>query len=408
MRSFLFSPARMTAALSAMAVVALSALQFSPSAPAHAAVQHQAGFRATVAGWTSWYGSYGLGAAGTGFCIDHGLRAPDAALQYRPVSVAGHSPAALAAVAWIVNSYGRTTDPVEAAALLLAVHDLMDARYPTGVLRVARLTVADTAGFGAAAPVLLARARTLRADGVAHAGLRPPLALRVTVGVAGAVARLTDAAGTGVAGMAVTLQVAGAVPVVLRTDAAGSTAPRQVPPGARVDASVVAPDLQLHVLGPTLAAAQRVALPVTQTLRAFAVAPQPTTVPTTTAPTTTTTAPTTTTTAPTTTTTAPPTTVPTTTAPPTTVPTTTAPPTSAPAPSTTTAPVIVTTIPRKAPPTIAPPTTVGIPRLPVVSTAPLPRTGGAIGAWLRLGVGLVVWGALVTSAARRRQRMLPV
>ena len=49
-----------------------------------AAVVHGRGFEATVLGWTSWYGNYGLGDLGWGWCIDHGRLAPDADLGYVP------------------------------------------------------------------------------------------------------------------------------------------------------------------------------------------------------------------------------------------------------------------------------------------------------------------------------------
>src|SRR4051794_13460327 len=44
-----------------------------------AQVVHETGYEATVLGWTSWYGSYGMGELGSGWCIDHGISAPDAA-----------------------------------------------------------------------------------------------------------------------------------------------------------------------------------------------------------------------------------------------------------------------------------------------------------------------------------------
>ena len=68
------------AALAVTAVVGVGRL----APPAEARVTPRVGFHATVAGWTSWYGSYDLGALGPAWCIDHGLRAPDPALGLPP------------------------------------------------------------------------------------------------------------------------------------------------------------------------------------------------------------------------------------------------------------------------------------------------------------------------------------
>ena len=50
-------------------------LVFARAGAADAQVVHGAGFEATVAGWTSWYGSYQLAGVGQTWCIDHGLQA---------------------------------------------------------------------------------------------------------------------------------------------------------------------------------------------------------------------------------------------------------------------------------------------------------------------------------------------
>src|SRR5829696_1974450 len=49
---------------------------------AAAAVTPVSGFSATVAGWTSWYGAYGLADLGWAWCIDHGSAAPDPDFVY--------------------------------------------------------------------------------------------------------------------------------------------------------------------------------------------------------------------------------------------------------------------------------------------------------------------------------------
>ena len=66
--------------------VALSSVGacLAPARAARAQVVHQQGYEATVLGWTSWYGSYALAGLGQTWCIDHGLRAPDADLGYAP------------------------------------------------------------------------------------------------------------------------------------------------------------------------------------------------------------------------------------------------------------------------------------------------------------------------------------
>ena len=80
--------------------------------PALATVAHQLGFEATVLGWTSWYGGYDLGAIGTGWCIDHGSAAPDAAFDYRPANPTDLRDDTKAAMAWAVTTAGGDTDPV--------------------------------------------------------------------------------------------------------------------------------------------------------------------------------------------------------------------------------------------------------------------------------------------------------
>ena len=71
--------------------------------PAAAEVVHVSGYAATVDGWTSWYGSYGLGPIGTTWCIDHGIPAPDASDDYAPTALADHAPATRQAMAWALG-----------------------------------------------------------------------------------------------------------------------------------------------------------------------------------------------------------------------------------------------------------------------------------------------------------------
>ena len=179
------SPRQRTAAASRLVIAlvlltaGLAGLGHRP-APAGAVVQRVSGYRATVLGWSSWYGSYGLGADGTAWCIDHGIRAPDPALRYVRTTLTGVPAATQAAMAWAFGRHGTDPDRTTAAALMLVGHDLMGARYPYGRMDVDALTERSIAGFGADGPAVLARARAIRADAVAHSGLRGPWQLTVT------------------------------------------------------------------------------------------------------------------------------------------------------------------------------------------------------------------------------------
>jgi len=145
----LFRRPTLEAALGVLLVVAALALLLSPAAapPAVAAVTPRAGYHATVLGWSSWYGSYDLGPAGVGWCIDHGMAAPDPAFRYVPVVAADVDDDRRSAMAWIVTSHAGTADPVDGAAVMLALHDLRGASYPFGVLDVDRLSPGQLAGF---------------------------------------------------------------------------------------------------------------------------------------------------------------------------------------------------------------------------------------------------------------------
>src|SRR5690554_6351385 len=105
-------------------LVAAAGLHVVGPAPASAAVTRLHGFRATVDGWTSWYGSYGMGQLGPGWCIDHGSRAPDPAFRYAPTDLASVPPDVRAAIGWVVGRHGQGSDAVTHAAVMLAVHDL--------------------------------------------------------------------------------------------------------------------------------------------------------------------------------------------------------------------------------------------------------------------------------------------
>lgn len=379
--------------------------------PALAQVVHGQGYQATVLGWTSWYGSYQLGAMGTGWCIDHGLRAPDAAFGYVPTDVGGAPAHVRAAIAW---SAARPLEgPVDHAARMLAFHDLMGAQYPFGRLDVDALQPHQMAGFGGTEGAVLARARLLKADGLAHSHLRGPVSMVVDMteampGTPGDIGvRLTDANGHPMGGLTVQVSLTGGERHGDGTAATGPDGWAHVVFTAgtgevRATAAAVVPSLQLSAWASSTVAAQRIARPDTTRVEAsdgYVAAPPttlpPTTLPPTTLPPTTTTAPSTTTTAPPTTTTAPST-------------TTTVPPTTTTAPSTTTtAPPTTTTSPPPPPPPppTAPPTVPPTPALPPATPrVSLPRTGprDVLGMAL-VGAGLVLGGAAAVGEARRRR-----
>ncbi len=415
--------------------------------PALAQVVHGSGYSATVLGWTSWYGSYGLGGLGWGWCIDHGIAAPDAAFGYRPVDIADAAPATKAAMAWAVTS-NLFADRIGAAATMLVLHDLMGATYPFGRLDVDRLTVANLGGFGGDEAAVLARARRTKADALAHRALRAPLVLHLEVAPAPSGGtlrlRLTDAGGIPIPDAVIEVSATGATlaATLARTGTDGTAAVGYTAGAVALsfDATATAADPTLHVLAPTGARAQRIAQPaLTRVAAHLALAPPATTTPPTTTPpttrpltttttrlattttttrlpsttttappTTTTRAPTTTTRPPTTTTTRPPTTTtttarppgtvpptlppqsaPSTTAPPTTTPSTTAPPSTSPP---TTSPPPATSPPAPSPP---PPAAPGGP-----TTGLLPRTGAQIRGTLLLAAGLLLAGGALVGAGR--------
>lgn len=404
----------------ALLLAGLAGLGRGP-APAGAAVHRVAGYRATVLGWSSWYGSYGLGAEGTAWCIDHGIRAPDPALRYVPTTLDGVPVATRTALAWAFGRHGSAPDRVTSAALMLVAHDLMGAQYPYGRLDVTALTERSIAGFGADGPAVLARARAIRADALAHSGLRPPWRLTIAAPPTPAGRRSTatvrvTAGGVGVAGIAVTAGASGATiaaPATATTGADG-TARFTFTAGAsgrlRLSASARVPDLEPRAYAPTVARAQRVVRSSTVDLQAaLDLAPLPTTTAPTTS-TTTTTSPTTTTSTSTsttsTTTTSTSTTSSTTTAlPPTTTTTAAAvPPASVPPsvpapPPTTTSTTTTSTSTTTSTTTSAPP-----PPPPPAAPPALPRTGADVQALASTGAGLVLLGASLPRPRRRRAK----
>lgn len=364
----------------------------SPSAGA--TVTHGQGFEATVLGWTSWYGAYELGDIGPVWCIDHGMHAPDPDLGYKQAS-AGLPPARITAMAWLAGTYGSTPDRLDAAAVMLVLHDLTGAVYPNGVMNVDQLTVANLAGFGGQEAQLIERARALKADALAHGGLTWPFKLDVALAGGGtsseaqpkATATVTDAKGTPVSGVAVSFGLHDAtttMPLVMRTAADGTASLplATAGPTAGVEVHATVPDLRPAIYAPTVRPAQRVIRPGTAILAANdAITPPPTTTTTTTTTTSTTSIPSTTTTAPSTTTTAIATT------------TTAAPPTTS------------QTTMRSTPPTPpevdlppAPPTQLTPPKS---STTTLAHTGRTLQTWAMIACALVSLGCGGLVVARR-------
>lgn len=255
----------------AAALLALCAIfLFTHAEAADADVLHGTGFDATVAGWTSWYGSYQLNGIGQTWCIDHGLQAPDATFGYRPTPPPDIPFTSRTAMAWVLGKYGDAPSAVDAAAIMLVLHDLNGAVYPQGPLQVDRLTPGQFAGFNGAETAVRTRAMQLRSDGLAHAGLRGPLSLSLAapdeldVGqVVSVTARIRDANGQGVAGLSVAVHAVGTSPTTSMgvTGADGSFTVRATATseGFHLTADALVPSLALEVYGPAGAPAQRVA-----------------------------------------------------------------------------------------------------------------------------------------------------
>ena len=242
--------------------------------PAAAAVVHGNGFAGVVDGFRSWYGSYLLGERGEVWCVDHGIPAPDAVLGYEPTALQDRAPETRRAVAWAVGRYGVGADRVTSAALMLVLHDLMGARYPSGPLSVDALVPAQLQGFEGQADLVIERARHIKADAVGRAHLQGPMALAVeadTVPAGGEGqlrARVTDAAGSPVAGVVIHPAVEGAEllgDVDRETDADGRATWRyRAAPGAnRFHLSAGVAGADLLALRPARGPAQRVVAPTT-------------------------------------------------------------------------------------------------------------------------------------------------
>jgi hypothetical protein len=265
------------AVLAALPVAVSRAGLFSPPRAASAAVSHGVGFFAVVDGFRSWYGSYQLAGLGAAWCIDHGIPAPDAALGYVPTPLDDRAPETRRAVAWAVGRYGSSADGgdrVGAAALMLALHDLMGAVYPSGHLSVEALTPDRMAGFDGAEAAVLDRARAIKSDAVAHAKFVPPLAIDVTIPTPGTLTAVVhDGTGAGVPGVLVHPTVTGATLLtdVDATTNADGNVEWTFEPGlgeSTFSLSADLPSLDPDAHRPTRASAQRVVRPSRQGLTA--------------------------------------------------------------------------------------------------------------------------------------------
>ena len=375
-------PIRRRAAAGAGLVVLAAALLLASPRPASAVVTPLHGYRATVLGFTSWYGSYAMAGIGTAWCIDHGIHAPDPAFAYRPTDLTSVPADTRAAMAWVLGRHASGADRVRHAAVMLVLHDLMGARYPYGALDVDRLRVRDLAGFAGQEARVLELARTFKADGLRHAQLRGAIVVRVQVratsaaGAAEVTVTAVDGAGRGVAGLPVALDASAGTALaspggITTADGTVHTIARPVRLPLTVRVSALAPSLTLDAWAPTTRSAQRVARPATRALTATAsVAAPPPTTSTTLTTTTTTQATTTTTVAPTTTST-----------------------TTTVAPTTTT---VAAVAPPETRPPSPPPTVRSAP--PVVPS--LPRTGVDTIGLLLLAAGLVLIGLAALDARR--------
>ncbi len=244
----------------------------APPRAAGAVVQEGTGFSATVDGYRSWYGSYLLGDIGATWCVDHGIAAPDVALAYEPATLDERAPATRRAIAWAVGRHGPGADRVDAAALMLVLHDLMGATYPSGRLDVDRLDPGRLAGFAGSEAEVVARARAIKADAVAHAELVGPLSITIDVDEVVATRRgslravVVDGSGRPIAGVRVHPTVTGAALLgeVDRTTSVDGVAEWEFEAAVgenRFDLSAVVPDVELVSLRPTAGRAQRVARP---------------------------------------------------------------------------------------------------------------------------------------------------
>ncbi|GAC1375874.1 MAG: hypothetical protein NVSMB4_04320 [Acidimicrobiales bacterium] len=379
---------RVFLAVAGLVSVAVGIVPLFGDRPAGATVDHRLGYEATVEGWTSWYGSYGIDGLGATWCIDHGIPAPDASYGYRPTTVSDHTRDTTTAMAWMLGRFGPDADRVTAAAITLVLHDLAGATYPAGRLEVGRLA-GHLAGFSGNEAAVAARAAALRADAVAHAGLEGPVSMTVhpDSGRAALIVRVVDRRGRPVAGAAATVAPTGSTQTgagrtgagLVLTDADGQARLTIDParPGGVVEATI--PDLTLTAFAPDRAVAQRVAVGRRSVLRTTVETPP-------------------TTTAPPTTSAARPLTAPPATAPPATAPPATAVSTTVLAKAVLPAPVV----PATSPPTVAPPFTspvTPVAALPSPAPAQLPFTGIALRSTVWCALGLLLMGAALVLGA---------
>lgn len=211
-------------------LVGAGAVVLAPVAGAE--VVRQRGFVGVVDSYRGWFGDYGMGPLGSVWCIDHGTRAPDEAFGYVATEIADADPATRTAIAWLVGQHGWYPDRIDAAAIMLALHDLMGAVYPSGPLNVDRLSSDALSGFEGNEGAVLDRARLLKADAVTHRELRAPLRMvteaePVAPGAPGVLTvRVLDAAGAPIDGAPVLVEAVGAVlepsPGQPRTDSDGA------------------------------------------------------------------------------------------------------------------------------------------------------------------------------------------
>ncbi len=376
--------------------------------PAEAAVTPALGYHATVLGWSSWYGSYDMGPLGSAWCIDHGLHAPDPAFRYAPTTAPDLDADTAAAISWVVAAHGADRDAAEAAAVMLAVHDLRHASYPFGVIDVDRLTAHDLAGFGGHEAEVVDRARAVKAEARSHHEMRAPFHLAIVLvpndapeahgavpavpsarDVDGAITvTLTDAGGRPVPGAGIALEGSGAAiggPTSGATDATGTLRsayrldPGPLGAGATFTAHALVPDPVPATYASSTVRAQRVVRAAWLGLDATASTAPTTTTTTSDSPTTSSTASTSTTT---TSTTAP--------APRPTIPPTTSTTLHPRRPATTTTIPPGPSTPAAIPPSTIPPSTIPASTIPPTSTPPtsaeratpstptggtLPRTG---------------------------------
>lgn len=217
-----------------------------PIGSASAAVVEAAGLNGTVLGWSSWYGSYTVAGVGTGFCLDHAKLAPDSAYSYKlAATIAGTTGAELA---YVARTYGATRDALTAAATNLVIHDLQNAVYPYGALNVMTLQPSQVAGFNGQASKLIARARAIMADTIAHYLIGPyhlslvtPTSVSATLTVPVSLS-LLDGRGTPIAGARVTLTATNTTvkTLTVTTDSSGKAKATFTATGGNVSVAVTA------------------------------------------------------------------------------------------------------------------------------------------------------------------------